>query len=181
MGEELSLRLSSPVLCGQTVDLVALGVQTSAQHEILVAQNDTRAGRGGRQCGGETGGAGADHEHIAEGVRLLIDVGIGLVARAAEAGRTAYRGLVELLPERRRPHEGLVVEAGDEDRREERAHGADVERERWPAILAARLKTVEELGGGGPRIRLAPRATAQLHECVGFFGPRGENAAWAVI
>src|SRR3546814_956980 len=83
----------------------------------------------------------ADDEHVAEGVRLFVGVGVGLAARPAQPGGPPDRRLVEPLPERGGPHEGLVVEAGDDERRERRIDRAEIEGERGPAILARDRKS----------------------------------------
>ena len=100
---------------------------------------------------------------------------------AAEPGGAADQRLVELLPQRRRPHEGLVVEAGLDERREPGIDGREVEGERGPAVLAPRLEAVIELDPGRARVRLAPRAGAKLDERVRLLGTGREHAARAVI
>ena len=113
--------------------------------------------------------------------RLLVMVGILRAGRAAEAGGAADQRLVERFPERGRPHEGLVVEACRQERRQQVVHGADVEGERRPAVLARGDQPVVELGGGGARVRLAPRAGAQFDQRVRLLGARREDAARTMI
>ncbi len=119
---------------------VGLAQQRAAELRLLVAEDDARAGLGRGERRGEARRAGADDEHVAMGVALRVAVGIGRGRRPAEARRGADARLVDLVPERARPHEGLVVEAGDEERREEVVDRADVEVERRPAVLARRLR-----------------------------------------
>src|SRR4051794_41529736 len=114
-------------------------------------------------------------------MRLLVRVRIGLRTCAAKTGSMPDRWFVQLLPERRRPHEGFVVEAGNEKRREERVDRPDIERERRPAILAARFETLVKLDYSCPRIRFAARAATQFDERVWFFRARRENSARPVI
>ena len=74
----------------------------------------TRApGAAGGECRGETGGPAAHHQHVAMGEGLAVAIGVGRFRRLAEARGTADEILV-FHPEARRPHEGLVVEAGRE-------------------------------------------------------------------
>src|SRR5262249_48596530 len=113
---ELRLHVLRPRGAMHAVDLVSLAVETAAEHEVLIAQNDARSGSPRTQGGCKPGGTGADHQHIAERVGLLIRIRIRFRARAPESRRPADRRLVQLLPQRRRPHEGLVVEARDEER-----------------------------------------------------------------
>ena len=63
---------AGPRVAGHAVDLAALGEQPAAEAEILVAEDDARAGAAGRKRRREPGGPGADHQHVAERVRLLV-------------------------------------------------------------------------------------------------------------
>ena len=99
---------------GHAIDFDALGKQTATEAEIILAQNHARPGPRRRSRRHQTGRTRADHQHIAEGGGLLVGIGIGQAARRAEARGVADERLVDLFPERRRPHEGLVVEAGSE-------------------------------------------------------------------
>ena len=103
---------------------------------IQLGQDDARAVCGGGLRGHQAGRAGADHQHVAEGVHALVARGVGADAGAAEAGGAADEMLAE-HPEARalqraehRPHEGLVVEAGAEELAAELVDRADVEGER---------------------------------------------------
>ena len=113
----------------------ALEAQRAAEFRLLVAEDDAHAGFGRGKRRGDAGRAAAEHQHLAMGEARRIVVGIGLVGRDAEAGRGADVRLVDALPGRLRPHEGLVVEAGREHRRGEVVDRADVEGERRPAVL----------------------------------------------
>jgi hypothetical protein len=112
---------------------------------------------------------------------LFVVVGIGLVGGASEAGGLADEGLIELLPQRARPHEGLVVEARAEEAREQAVHRADIEVERRPAVLARCGEPGIELLHRGTAVGLAPPAGADRHQRIGFRGAGGEDAARAVI
>ena len=90
-------------------------------------------------------GPDADDQHVAEGEGLFVMVGIGFAGGAAQSRRAADQRLVKPLPEGRRPHEGLVVEAGRKDRREQRIERQKVEAQRRPAILARSFETFEQL------------------------------------
>ena len=118
---------------------------------------------------------------VAMGIGLLVFVRVGKLRGGAQARRAADQRLVDLLPEALRPHEGLVVEAGDEDRGGERVDGADVEVQRGPAVLALRGEPVIELDHGGPRVGLLAAALAQFDECIGLRRACGDDAARAVI
>src|SRR5581483_6634814 len=100
---------------------------------------------------------------------------------SAEARRAADGGLVNLLPERSRPHEGLVVEARAEDGREQLVDREQVEFERGPAVLARGVEPVIQLDGGGTGVRLAPRARPQLDQSIRLLRARGQDAARTMI
>ncbi len=148
---------------------------------IVVAQDDPGAGAGRAQRGCETRGSATDDQHVAEGMGLLVSIRIGRHAGASEAGGAADKGLVEFLPERRRPHEGLVVEAGHEQRGCQRVDRAEVERQRRPAVLALRLQSVEQFDHRGAGIGFAARAGAQFDQGVGLLRSRRQDAAGAMI
>src|SRR4029077_3723814 len=95
------------------------------------------------------GAAGADDEHVAKRMRLLVMVGVDPLGRPSKAGRAADQRLVDFLPEGGGPHEGLVVETRRQERREDGASGHQVESERRPAVLACRLYSVEGRARGG--------------------------------
>ena len=101
--------------------------ERAAQRRTLVGEDHARARARRRQRRHQPRGTGADHQQVAMRIGLLVLVGIGLLGRAAQPCRAADQRLVDLLPEALRPHEGLVVEAGDEDRRGQRIDRADVE------------------------------------------------------
>jgi len=103
------------------------------------------------------------------------------VGGAAQSCRRADNGFVDAFPERGRPHEGLVVEAGREEGCEQRIDRKQIEAKRWPAILARGLEPVEHFDRGRARVWLAASAAAQFHKRIRFFRAGGENAARAVI
>ena len=101
--------------------------QPAAEREVFLAQDDAGAGAAGCQRRRKPGRAAAHDQHVAMRPRLVVVVGIGQPGGATEAGGAADRRLVDRFPELRRPHEGLVVEAGDEDRREQLVDRQDIE------------------------------------------------------
>ena len=160
---------------------VSLGEEPAAEAEILFAKDHAGARAGGGERRHQARGPRADDEHVAEGMRLLVRVGIGADGRPSEPGRASDQRFVDLLPEGGGPHEGLVVEARRQDRGEDGARRHQVEGERRPAILAFGGKALEELDRSRARIRLAPRPGAQLDERVRLFRPRRQDAARAVV
>ena len=113
---ELGQRRGEPFEGRLAADLALFRQKPATEPEILVAKDDAGAAAPGRQCGGKAGRPAADHQQVAEGEGLLVMVRVFRASRTAEAGGAADQRLVELLPEGGRPHEGLVVEAGDQSR-----------------------------------------------------------------
>src|SRR4051812_24339863 len=116
------------------------------------------------------------------GVAMQVAIGIGPSRRAAEAGGTADKRLVDLGPPRGRPEEGLVVEAGRQEGREEVVGGSDVEAERRPAVLARGGEAVIELDLGGAQVGIAaPPRPLELDQGTGLLRPRGHDTARSVV
>jgi len=110
-----------------------------------------------------------DHQKVAKRAGLLVKIRIGFAAEAAKPGGAPDRGLVELFPHCGRPHEGLVVEAGDEQRSSQLVDRAQIELQRGPAVLALGRKSVVKLDRGRLGVGLTPRAAAQFDQRVGLF------------
>src|SRR5690606_15080100 len=85
------------------------------------------------------------------------------------------------VPERGRPHESLVVEPGRKERREHVARLAEIEPQRWPAVLAARRESREDLDLRGAHIGLGARPGAELDQGVRLLGTGAEDAARPMI
>jgi hypothetical protein len=90
----------------------------AAKRKIFIRQDHACARASGVECCRQACRSAADNENIAKRIGFLIGIGIGLVRRAAEASGAADGGFIEFFPKCGRPHEGLVVEAGDEHWRE---------------------------------------------------------------
>src|SRR6185437_3384572 len=95
-------------------------------------------------------------------------------------GGTADEMLVE-APRPFRSHERLVVEAGWEQRRDERRRRAEVEAERGKAVLALRHEPIIELDHRGAGVGLGTRVAAQAHQRAGLLRPGAQNAARPVV
>ena len=112
----------------------------------------------------------------------LIAVGIGLARRAAETGGATDHRLIDMAPGPARPHEGLVIEAGAEQGREEIVDGAEVELERGPAILARGAEAIIKLDLGCAQVGSHSAGSAlERDERVRLLGAGAENPARAVI
>ncbi len=180
-GGKLGQCLRSPLVARLARNLVALAQQGPATSGMLVCQDDAGAAACGRQCCHQAGRAGAHHQHVAMGVGLFIAVRIVLVAQVPETGGAPDDRLVNGFPELLRPHEGLVVEAGDEQRRRDGVDRAEIPLQGRPAVLAFGNQPVIQFLHGGPRIGLKASAFADFHQGVGFGGTGGDHRARPVI
>ena len=160
---------------------MGLGVEPPAHDEILVGQNHPRTAAPGGEGGGKAGRTRADNQQVAMQEPLVVAVRVGLAGQAAETGGGADGRLVDPLPEGFRPHEGLVIEAGREERREQIVKRQQVVAQRTAIVLAARFQPVEQFGDGRPCVRLPVRAAAQLDQRVGLFRTGGEDAAGPMV
>ena len=164
-----------------------LGQQRSAELGGFVAKDHTLSSPRGRESRRETGRAAARHHHVAMRVAAGVGVGIGLLRRDAEAGGAADQGLEQLRPERRaldeaRPHEGLVVEACRQERRQQRVDRPDIEAAHRPGILARGHEPFVELDLGHAQVRRLPGAVSRHGgERVRLVGAGREQAARTVV
>ncbi len=112
---------------------------------------------------------------------LFITVGIRLHHHLAEAGSAADDGFVDPFPELCRPHEGLVVETGAEQRRQQAVDRTHVEGKRRPAVLADGGQAGIKLCHGCADIRLVAGAGADRHQRIRLGRAGCHRAARAVI
>ncbi len=121
-------RFGEPDLRGLAVDQrVARSEQGAAELRLFVAQHHLCAGCGRRERGGEPGRAGADHQHIAMRVAARVAIRVRQLRRTPQPRHRADPRLIQALPRRTRPHEGLVVEARGDQRRDEIVHRGNIE------------------------------------------------------
>ena len=180
-GRQFAHGVHRPVRAGPTIHLMGLGVEPPAHDEILVGQNHPRTAAPGGEGGGKAGRPGADNQQVAMQEPLVVAVRIGLAGQAAETGSGADGRLVDPLPEGFRPHEGLVIEAGREERREQIVKRQQVVAQRAAIVLAAGFQPVEQFGNGRPCVGLPVRAAAQFDQRVGLFRTGREDAAGPMV
>ncbi len=180
-GAKLGLGGRDPVERRPAIDRAALGEQAATQAGVLLAEDHARPAPHRGQRRHQPGRAGADDEHVAVERRLVVMVGVVQARGTAEPRGAADQRLVELLPEGRRPHEGLVVEPCRQDRRHELVHAHRVEAQRGPAVLARGHEPGEQLGHCGAGVRLAPCARAEFDDGVRLLGAGRQDAARAMI
>src|SRR5262249_25026265 len=178
---ELVNNASRPDIARGAADFLAFCKQPTAKTEVLITNDDARTRTRRHECRCQARRACSDDEHVAERVGSVGTVRIANAGAAAQTGGAADDGLIELLPEARWPHEGLVIKASDEDRAQQRIDRQNIEFQRRPAVLALRLKPLIELDRGGFGVRFAARTGPQLHERVRLFGARAQYAPGPMI
>ena len=180
-GGKPGLGVARPFRSARAVDRAALRQQRTAEPRPFVAQDHPGAGRGSSLRRGQSGRPATDHQHIAMGVGALVAVRVIALGGAAQSRRASNERLVVFGPEAARPHEGLVVKARRQERRQPGIDRHQVVAEARPAVLAVGRKTVIEFGRGGLRIGFAAGAGAQFDQGVGLEAAGGVDAARAVI
>src|ERR1700728_1710336 len=139
---ELGQSRRDPFECGTLIDEPLLAQKLTAQQKVVLADDDARTGARRGERGAEARGPAADHQHVTERERFLVAVGIRLARQTPETRGAADQRLVEPLPQARRPHEGLVVEARTDERCEGLIERAEIEAQRGPAVLARGRESV---------------------------------------
>ena len=180
-GIELRGLARSPLGQRMAIDGAARNIGEAADVRVLVGDDDLGARGGCSFRRSESGNAAADHEDVAMDVDLLIAIGVAAFRRLAQARGAADEGLIDVFPERLRPHEGLVVEAAGKKARELVVDGAHVEGERGPAVLRDGRHAVEDLDLRGTQVRLVAGAEADADQRVHFLRAQAHHAARAVI
>src|SRR5690606_33801235 len=175
---QLGHRLRCPLTGRLAVEGFAGVEQAAAELFLLVGENHPRAAAPGSQCGGQTGRAGADHQHVAVLVHLVVDVRIDLGGRTTQAGCLADVLRVG-VPQVLRVHEGLVVEPGRHHAAADLAENAhQVGVDARPAVGAPGHQTgIQSLLGGTHVGHLGRLGAADLQDGVRLFGTGGDNAA----
>ena len=185
---ERGKRLRQPVERAPAVDpRPRLGEERAAGRCVLVAEDDLGAARARRESRRQAGGTGADNQDVAMIEIADVAVGIGFARGGPEPGGKADRRLINVPPgpvlaDQVWAHEGLVVEAGADERRRDIVDFADVVSERRPAVLARRHEAIVELDLGRAHVRgEAARAAREADERVRLFRSGGEDAARPMI
>ena len=101
-----------PIHAGLPANLNGLAIQPPARDEIFLAKYNLRPPSRGRQSRRQPRRARTDHQHITKRPGLVIDPRIGMTRQSTQTGRPSDQRLIDPLPKRLRPHEGLVVKPG---------------------------------------------------------------------
>ena len=180
---QLSQSLLDPDLGCLAVDGAAVDRRAAAPVVVLLHHQNLGARRRSRLGCLQAGNAAADDQHVREEVEVLVGVGVlqFLVGRGAQTGGLPDDRLIDVLPQRTRVDEHLVIEAGGQEPAELVVDRQDVELQARPMVLRLRGQPREQLGGGGALVRLIAVAHTQLHQRIGFLGARRHHAARAVV
>ena len=180
-GAQLRLGRARPIQGRRAVDgRIRQAEQRPTQQMVLLRQHDPGAGARRGEGGRQPGRPGADHQHVAVGLCLVVAVRVALAWRLAHAGGMTDEMLV-LHPHGGGPHEGLVVEAGGKNPRRQIVQRADIVFQARPTVLGARREAVHQLHQGRQLVGVGARILAQLHQRVGLLEAGGENTARAMI
>ncbi len=155
---QLGQNLSHPDMPLLAVDLFAFRQKAPAHPAVLIGQDYIRPRPRRRQRRHKARWPRADHQKIAEGIGSLIAIRVVLARKRPKPRRAANERLIELLPKRTRPHEGLVIEPRPEERRRKIIDRQHIKPKARPAVLAFHLKAFVDLDHRRPHVRLRPRA-----------------------
>ena len=157
------------------------GIEPPAGARILVAQDHIGPGARRRQRRHQPCRPRPDHQQIAMGKDTFIAIFVVLHRQRPKARGAADQRLVKLFPEGARPHEGLVIEPRRQEGRGKIVDRQQVQLQRGPGILAARLQPLVQFLHRGADVRLLRAPLTDGHQRVGLFGPCRQHAARAVI
>ena len=182
-GLQFGKNLLRPLVAGQAVDhRTGVEAQRAADFGIFIHQNDAGTGfcRGKRRR--QAGDAGAGHQHVAMGITAGIMIRIRLARRFSETSGAADQRFVNLMPGGLRPHEGLIIKARCEHRREKIVDGAQIEGERRETVLRGDDRAVEDFLHRGAHVGLLAQAVAgDVDQRIRFLRPGGQETTRAVI
>src|SRR6516164_5828161 len=101
--------------------------QRATELQLLVRDDDTQGPIGRcRKRRRQSGGAGANDEHVAVCVTVRVAIRIGTARRNAQSGGAPDQWLVDLRPKPARPHKCLVVETRRKNWRQKTAYSSDI-------------------------------------------------------
>ena len=159
-----------------------VGQGTTAGFVLIVDHNHPPAAANRGQRRRNPGRPCPDDQHIAMGIGGRIVIGVLFGRGLAKARHAPDRRLVQLVPKRARPHEGLVVKTSREKHPQPVVDRAEIGFERGPAVLADRRQAVMNFNTGRPQIRgETPGAAINRDQRIGFLAARRQQATWSVI
>jgi hypothetical protein len=149
----------------------------AAELRRAIDQQHRPTGLRRRQRRRHAGHAAADHQHIDLFRHLVVAVGIDASRgwrRMAQTGQRAD-GRLEKVPVR--PHEGLVVEAGRQQRREPIVDRRKIQAQRRPRVAVDRAQAGRGVDVGGARVGRARGADAHVEQRARLLDAATEHAA----
>ena len=178
---QLCHRARQPLPRRHAVDrLHARSMQAAAQAGPLVGQHHAPTAPRRRKCRRQPRRPASDHQHVAVGVKPLVNVGIGCRRGAAQTRSAPDPPLVH-RPPAARPHERLVVEAGRHQAREQARQRHPVALGSGKAVHAGRGEICVQLDFGRPCVRNRTRTLLQLYQRVGLLDAGRHDAARTVV
>jgi hypothetical protein len=178
---QLGDRLRGPAGAIIVIDLMSPAQQRAAKKRVAVGEYDARAAAAGRKCRRQPGRSGADDEHIAMRVPLIVARRIGRSRRTPEPGHAAQCRLPQIAPQAARPDKGLVIETGWKQRCDTADQRADITVETRPGMLARRLQPVIQRDVGGAAVGFGEVAGLELNQRRGLLRSRREYSARPVV
>ncbi len=174
---ELVPRRPAPGRRRAAVAVAAHAQQASAREVPLVGHDHPRAAAPGREGGGQAGGPGAHHEHVAVGVHRVVHRIVGLVAQTTASREPARLEPVAQLDRRGGSHR-LLHRAVEGDPRARLLHARGEDPARAPEADAPaddldpvgqqrRRERVAEQAHGGPPVERERQGSVAIHVPAG--------------
>ena len=133
------LNTGNPFHGRQTINILDLGQQPSAQRVIFLRQNHVSPSLTSHKRRHQPSRPSTNHQHITKRKRLLICLWISLPRQTTKPRRAANNRLINLFPKRLWPHECLVIKPSPQKRRHQIIHCHDIGFQRRPSVLRKRL------------------------------------------
>jgi hypothetical protein len=180
-GRKSANALVGPVELRAAVDGAAGDIGKPAEARVLVGDEDARTTRRRGFRRRQPRHPGADDEHVAPRMHLLVAVGVAARRRRPEPRRPADQRLVDPLPEALRPHQRLVVESRRDDARDQAVDRSHIPLQARPAVLADGGQPLMQLDLRGAQVRLVPSPLADADQRVGLLRAQPDKPARPMV
>ena len=155
-------------------------MRRTTQHGGQLSQDHARTTSARGQCGSQAGHTATGNQHIAMDVLVHVAGGIFLQWRSTQATCLANEALVQ-HPGLSGPHEGLVVKACREQRREPAIDAEQVFAGAGPGVHALGIQRVVQLHLGHFGVGNGVGTTLQLCQGRRLLDARRDNAAGPMV